>query len=92
MDWVHWNSWVDRNSLDGNGVDGNRMDGCWMNLYGDWGWVGHSVIFHISHISPVALDISVIVNNLDPAIGQGHPVIARHQFGVRILVLLEIST
>ena len=83
---MKWQSWVDRGYY-WDGVNWGRMGGwlvCW------WG-MGNSVIFHISHVAAIASDVSCVVDNLDAAIRQCHPVVARYQLGVRVLVLLKVG-
>merc|ERR1719312_969287 len=93
MDWVHWNSWVDSNRMNWHRVHWNGVDGCRVNwgwLVG-WGWVSHTVVLDIGHVTTIALYVSMVVNNLDAAVRQGHPVVARYQLGVRVLVLLKVG-
>ena len=81
MDGVDWSS-VDRDSMDWS------MDGCWVN----WSGVSNTLILDVSNITAITNGVSVVVYNLDPAIGQGHPVVSSHSCPIGSLVLAKVST
>merc|ERR1719370_1783136 len=70
------------------------MDGCWVNwgrLVG-WSWVCDTLIFDISNITTISHSISMVVHNLDAAVGQGHPVVSGHSCTIRGFVLAKVGT
>ena len=52
----------------------------------------HSLVFDIGNVTAVASSISVIVNDLDAAVGQSHPVVSGHRGTIRSLVLAKVGT
>ena len=83
MDGVEWCR-VEWYSMDGCWVDGSRLV--------SWSWVCHTLILDISNITTISHSISMVVNNLDAAVGQGHPVVSGHSCPIRSLVLAKVST
>merc|ERR550517_2367364 len=63
----------------------------------DWGWlvswsrVSDTLVLDISNIATIAGSVSVVVHNLDAAVGKGHPVVASHSGTIRSLVLAEVG-
>ena len=97
---------VNGSPVDRSRVDWSPVDGChnWMDWYWvDWsrvdrcrlvGWarMSHSLVFDISHIATVTGNISMVVNNLNAAIRQGHSVVSSHQGTIRALILAKVDT
>ena len=57
-----------------------------------FGELGDTLILDVGNISTVALNISMVVNNLGAAVGKGHSVGALNQVGVRVLLLVKVGT
>ena len=91
---------VDRSRVDWSPVDGCHywMNRCWVDrsrvdrcrLVG-WARMSHSLVFDISHIATVTGNISMVVNNLNAAIRQGHSVVSSHQGTIRALILAKVD-
>merc|ERR1712168_864633 len=73
------NDWVSN-----NGMSDNWVDWCW--------WMCHSLVFDISNVTAIASSISVVVNDLDAAIRQSHPVVSSHGCTIGSLVLAKVGT
>merc|ERR550517_1181694 len=83
------NNWVSNNGVSNNGVSNNGVCNDWV----DWcWWVCHSLVFDISNVTPIASSISVVVNDLDAAIGQSHPVVSSHRCTIGSLALAKVGT
>ena len=78
------NNWVSNNGVSNNRVSNDRVDWCW--------WVCHSLVFDISNVTAIASSISVVVNDLDAAIGQSHPVVSGHGCTIRSFILAKVGT
>ena len=92
---------VDRSRVDRSPVDGCHywMNRCWVDRSRvdrcrlvSWARMSHSLVFDISHIATVTGNISMVVNNLNAAIRQGHPVVSSHQGTIRALILAKVDT
>ena len=97
MDGVNWVSRVNWKWVDWSMVKGNSMHWCGVNWCGvNWvvsrRGVGITVVLNISNISPIAINISRVVHNLDATIRQGHFVLSSHNIGIRVLVLVKAGT
>ena len=69
--WVHWNR-----------VNGDMVDWSRVNNWLVFGEVGNTVILDISHITPRAIGVSSVGNNLGAAIRERNPVVASHNLGI----------
>ena len=78
---------VDWNRVDGSCMNGSRVDG---SRFVSWARVSHTFVFDVSHVAAISSNISVVVDNLNTAIRQGHPVVSGHQGAVRGLVLAKV--
>ena len=76
--------WVSNNGVSNNRVSNDRVDWCW--------WVCHSLVFDISNVTAVASSISGVVNDLDAAIRQSHPVVSGHGCTIRSFILAKVGT
>ena len=92
---------VDRSRVDWSPVDGCNywMNRCWVDrsrVYRcrlvSWARMSHSLVFDISYIATVTGNISMVVNNLNAAIRQGHSVVSSHQGTIRALILAKVDT
>ena len=80
---------VDWNMVDGSCMNGSRVDG---SRFVSWARVSHTFVFDVSHVAAISSNISVVVDNLNTAIRQGHPVVAGHQSSVGSLVLAKVDS
>ena len=84
--WVNWSS-VDRNWVNGSWVNRSRVG----HRFVGWAGVSHSLVFDVSYISTITSNISMVVNNLNAAIRQGHSVVSSHQGTIRALILAKVD-
>ena len=80
--------WSSVNWVNGSRMDRSRVDRCRLV---SWAWMSHSLIFDISYITPITGNISMVVNNLNAAIRQGHSVVSSHQGTIRALILAKVD-
>ena len=89
---------MDWDRVDWSPVDWQRVNWCWVEgsrvgcRLVSWAWVSHTFVFDVSHVAAIPSNISVVVNDLNAAIRQGHPVVASHQGSIRGLVLAKVDT
>ena len=100
MDWAQG---VDRSPVDGSWVvgcwvvDGSwmvgcRVDGGWVRCrLVSWAWVGHTLVFDISHVASIASIVGMVVDNLDAPVWESNPVVSSHQGSVGSLVLAKVD-
>merc|ERR1711970_452229 len=56
-----------------------------------WGGMGDTLILDISDVTAITDSISVVVHNLDAAVGKGHPVVSSHGCAIGSLVLAKVG-
>ena len=78
------NDWVSNHGVSNDRVSNDRVDWCW--------WVCHSLVFDISNVTTIASSISGVVNDLDAAIRQSHPVVSGHGCTIRSFILAKVGT